>query len=183
MSNWSTMTETFNTSYVSNLNLKLLELYHTAEIYAKCHLTKELLNYDLILGRDILHELGIIFNFENKTVTWQEVSISMKPPNCTAKEFFIIKESRPVHNATKRIKHILDPEYKKIHLITIVMNLNHLKDKYKNSLLKLPQNYEEMFYGTLGKYTGSNYTIELKETHKALSCKAFSYTQDSQTYS
>ena len=59
----------------------------------------------------MLHELGIIFNFESKTITWQEVSISMKPPNCTAKEFFVIKESHPVRIATKKIKQILDAEH------------------------------------------------------------------------
>ena len=35
----------------------LLELNHTAKICAKYHLTDELLNYNLILVRDILHEL------------------------------------------------------------------------------------------------------------------------------
>ena len=55
-----------------------------------------------MIGRDILHKLGIIFNFENKNITWKEVSISMKPPNCTAKEFFVIKESHPVRNETKK---------------------------------------------------------------------------------
>ena len=98
---WSTMAGTFNTTFVTEIILKLPELNHSAEIYAKCHLTDKFLNYDLILGRDILHERGIIFNFENKTITWQEVSISMKLTNCTAKEFFVIKESRPVRNATK----------------------------------------------------------------------------------
>ena len=53
----------------------------------------------------------------------------MKSPNCTAKEFFVIKERRPVKQ--KRIKQILDAEYKKINLKSIIMNLNHLKDKYK----------------------------------------------------
>ena len=79
-------------------------------------MTNKSLNYDLILGRHILHELGIIFNFKNKTITWQEVSSSIKQPNCTAKEFLIIKESRPVRNATKRIKLILDAQYNKINL-------------------------------------------------------------------
>ena len=46
----------------------------------------------------------------------------MKPPNCTAKEFFVIKENRPVQNATKRIKQILDAEYEKINLKTIFMS-------------------------------------------------------------
>ena len=58
----------------------------------------------MTLGRDILNELVLIFNFKHKTITWQEVSISMKPINCTANEFFVIKESCQVQNITKIIK-------------------------------------------------------------------------------
>ena len=97
------MAGTFNTTPLSEIILKLPELNHSAENYAKCHLTDKLLNYNLIRGRDILHKLGIIFNFENKTIIWQEVSISMKPPNCTAKEFFEIKVSRQFQNSNKSI--------------------------------------------------------------------------------
>ena len=61
----------------------------------------------------------------------------MKPPNCTAKEFFVIKESRPVRNATKRIKQILDAEYKKINLKSIIMNLDYLKDKHRNFFIRI----------------------------------------------
>ena len=64
------MVGTFNTTYVTDIILKLPELTHSAEIYAKCNLTNKLLNDDLILDMDILRELGIIFNFENKTITW-----------------------------------------------------------------------------------------------------------------
>ena len=85
-------------------------------------MTNKLLNYDLILGRDILHKLEIIFNFENKTIIWQELSISMKPPNCTVKEFFVINKSHSVRIATKRIKQILDAKYKKNDLKSIIMN-------------------------------------------------------------
>ena len=61
----------------------------------------------------------------------QEFSILMKPPNCMAKEFFAIKESCPISNATKRIKQILDVEYKEINLKSIFMNLNHLRTNIK----------------------------------------------------
>ena len=87
------MAGTFNTDVVTEIILRLPKLKHLAEIYAKCHLTDKALNYDSILGRVILYDLGMILNFENKTISWQEVSISTKPPNCTAKEFFVIKES------------------------------------------------------------------------------------------
>ena len=56
--------------------------------------------------------------------------------NCKGKEFFVIKESRPVRNTTKRIKQILEAEYKKITLKSKVMNLNYEKDKHKDSLLE-----------------------------------------------
>ena len=87
MSKQFTMAGTFNTTFVTEIILKLPELNHSAEIYAKYYLTNKLLYYNLILGRGIVHELGIIFNVKNKTTTWQEVSISIKPPNSTAKFF------------------------------------------------------------------------------------------------
>ena len=59
------MAGTFNTIFVTKIILKLSELNHSVEIYAKCHLTDKLLNYDLIVGRDILHELETIFKFKN----------------------------------------------------------------------------------------------------------------------
>ena len=130
------MAGTFNTIFVIELILKLPKLNHSTEIYAKYYLTNKLLNY---LGKDLLHLLEIIFNFKNETITWQEVSISIKPPNCAAKEIFAIKESRPVRNATKRIKRISDAEYNKINFEAIFRSLKYLKDKRKNSLLELFQ--------------------------------------------
>ena len=53
------------------------------------------------------------------------------------------------------------------------MNLNYLKDKHRNSLLELLQQYKNMFDGTLDKYTGSDYTIELKEDAKPYHAKPF----------
>ena len=71
----STIAGTFNTTSIMELNLKLLELNHFVDVYVKCCLTDKLLNYNLFLGRDMIHELSRIFNFENKTITWEEVLI------------------------------------------------------------------------------------------------------------
>ena len=65
---WSTMAGTFNTTSTMELEIQLPGLYHTTEIYAKCHLIDMIISFNLIIGRDILHELCIIFNLENKTV-------------------------------------------------------------------------------------------------------------------
>ena len=105
----------------------------------------------------------------------------MKPLNCTAKESFVIKESCPVQNATKRIKQILDAEYNNINPKMIIMSLNYLKVKLENSLLELLQKYKNMFDGTLGKYTGSDYTVELEENAKPYHEKPFPLPNHSQT--
>ena len=55
------------------------------------------------------------------------------------------------------------------------MNLKYLKDKHKDSLLELLQKYEIIFDGTLGKYTGSDYTIELREDAKPHHAKNFPF--------
>ena len=56
-----TMAGIFNTYLLVELKLKLPESNHSAKIYAKCNLTDDELNYNLILGSDILHELAMIF--------------------------------------------------------------------------------------------------------------------------
>ena len=66
---WSTKEGTFNTTFVTEITFKLPELNNSVEIYAKYHLTNKLLNYNLIICTDILHKLGIIFNFKNKIIT------------------------------------------------------------------------------------------------------------------
>ena len=53
------------------------------------------------------------------------------------------------------------------------MNSNQLKDKHKDSLLELLQKHEEIFDETLGKYTGSDYSIELKEDAQPYHVKPF----------
>ena len=53
------------------------------------------------------------------------------------------------------------------------MNLKYVKNKHKNPLLELLQKYEEMFDGTLGKYIGSDYTLELQDDAKPYNAKPF----------
>ena len=60
------MAGTLNTSFVKEIIFKLPELNQSAEIYVKYYLSYKLLNYNLILGRNILHKLGIILTTKIK---------------------------------------------------------------------------------------------------------------------
>ena len=44
----------------------------------KCQ--KKLLGYDMIIGLDLIYELGLIINCEEKVVEWQDLKIPMTTP-------------------------------------------------------------------------------------------------------
>ena len=97
-----------------------------AEFYGRnkinCHVSKQKSNYDLIVGRDVLRVIGIILDFANDKIIWEELEIPMKPLDCTKKEHFATSDSVRVHNETQRIKKILDAKYQKANLSGLVHN-------------------------------------------------------------
>ena len=76
---WTTASGVLNTNRKSKIYLELPELSDTLAIHCDVHLAKDLGRYDIILGRDILQELGIILNFKTKEVQHKHVSIPMVP--------------------------------------------------------------------------------------------------------
>ena len=42
--------------------------------------TPSLHHYDMILGHDIMSELGIMLDFKDQTMTWDDLTIHMKDP-------------------------------------------------------------------------------------------------------
>ena len=54
--------------------------YKIGEIIVSCavHVAKTLGNYDIIIGQDLLHELGINIRFNTKTMCWNDVEVDVK---------------------------------------------------------------------------------------------------------
>ena len=61
----------------------------------------------MIIGREILKELGILLNFKDETIEWDEVIIPMKPEDAMPESSFAIKDSSAFDDATERIKKYL----------------------------------------------------------------------------
>ena len=104
------------------------------------------MNYNLIQDSEILQKLGKTFKAKKKTITWQEVSISMKQSNCTAKNLCNQRRSSSL-KWNKKQTNFRSRMYTKINLSSTVISLNHLTVNHKDSLLKLLQKYEKMFDG------------------------------------
>ena len=88
--------------------MKFPEFNPTAEITQTVHVTNTLGNYDLIIGRELLHKLGVDISFSTKTMTWNDVTINMKRPTCTREDSFHAEEELFVSDETDCIAKILD---------------------------------------------------------------------------
>ena len=75
-------------------------------------MTKTLGNYNLIIGRDLLHKLGVDISFSSKTMTWNDVTIDMKLPTCTGEDVFHVEDELFVSDKTDHIAKILNTKYK-----------------------------------------------------------------------
>ena len=70
---WSTANGSFETVAKSSVAFILPELTEQRVVHANVHVTtKRLNNYDMIIGRDLLTELGLRLDFDSKTITWDD---------------------------------------------------------------------------------------------------------------
>ena len=86
----------------------MAEFNPAATISHCAHVTNTLGQYNMIVGRELLHELGIDLHFSTATMHWQHVEVSMKKSTCTIPETFHIAEELFVSEETDRIGKILD---------------------------------------------------------------------------
>ncbi len=88
--------------------------------------------YNLIIGKQSLHDIGAMLDFKEKTITLDEVLLPMRNLNnlqfklsisrALIQNSCLVKEPR---NATKHVVEILDAKYDKADLSSIVKNNAH----------------------------------------------------------
>ena len=89
------------------MNIALPELSNSRTICAHVHVAPKLNEFDMIIGRDLLSELGITLNFKENSIQWDDIEIPMKPEDATAKKHFHVADSPTLDDATECIKLIL----------------------------------------------------------------------------
>jgi hypothetical protein len=88
--------------------------------------------YNLIIGKQTLHDIGAVLDFKEKTITIDEILLPMRNINNLQLKLSISRalkldssfaqEPISTHNATKHIVEILDAKYEKADLPSIVKN-------------------------------------------------------------
>jgi RNase H-like domain found in reverse transcriptase/Reverse transcriptase (RNA-dependent DNA polymerase)/Integrase zinc binding domain len=170
---WTTSAGIFETKYKALAPMIFTELHEGKTITCEAHVAPDLGAYDMIVGREILKELGITLNFKEETVEWDEVVIPMKPENAIPEKHFAIADSASLDDATERIKSILDAKYEPADLNKIVKECIHLSKKEQSELFYLLKKYSCLFDGSLGTWKDEEYNIELKPDAKPYHARAF----------
>ncbi|MGH7974673.1 MAG: hypothetical protein ACREBR_04040, partial [bacterium] len=182
--NWRTLGGVFTTRRKALVKFRLPEFSTKKQIQWKCHVDDKtdpkIARYDMIMGKDLQEELGIVINWQNCTIVWDDVPIAMKKygslhSRTKAKELFqTAMEPESIQHANKRVTRILDAKYEAADLRQVVAKCcSHLSANERSKLLKLLKDYEHVFDGTLGSFRTSPVSLELKKDAKPSHSRAF----------
>ena len=137
-SNWNTKVGSFKTTRTCEINI-MLPAFHEKHIInwtAYVDETNQLSSrYDMIIGRDLISELGMSFRFNDYLMEWDNATISMQNPKIfdldsredIAKEMYMMHD--PDTTEAKRIQAILDAKYCKADLEKITRECEHLNEE------------------------------------------------------
>ena len=79
---WVTACGNFTTTDVASLEFLLPEFSETAYISSDFHVCDHKIGYDMIIGQETLQKLGIILDFKNGEIEWDNMQVEMKSPTC-----------------------------------------------------------------------------------------------------
>ena len=116
---WSTAAGEFKTKGRINLAFKLPELSPTAEVRWDVHVHWGTLNsYNMILGWDILTELGINILFSKQGISCPQFNaeIQMKLVSATSSTHYHVEEQLNIENEAQRLAKVLEAKYKPANL-------------------------------------------------------------------
>ncbi len=133
--------------------------------------------YDLIIDKQTMHDLGVKLDFQEKTITIDEILLPMRnianlqvKPRITRAlrgNTCFAQEPISTHSNTKRVVEILDAEYEKADLPVIIReNCSHLTASDREKLLSVLHRFELLFDGTLGDWKLTPVSFELKKNMK-----------------
>ena len=125
---WRTAAGTFSTRGRTKVKFKFLELREQSLIEWDMHVTPNDMHYDMIIGRDLLTELGIKLDFDNLCIEWKGSEVPMRSIDDNIKKTFFVKDSSSLDEATERIKWILEAKYEPANIDEEIKQCDYLDE-------------------------------------------------------
>jgi hypothetical protein len=179
---WGTSNGTFVTDRVGDIEIFFVEYLASKKV----HLQPDIVEYspgdqppmyDLIIGKQTMHNLGVKLDFQERTITIDKILLPMRnianlqlKPRITRalrENTCFAQEPIGTRSKTKRMVEILDTKYEKADLLAIIReNYSHLTASDREKLLSVLLKFKVVFNGTLGDWKLPPVSFELKEGMK-----------------
>jgi len=177
---WNTKGGTFKTHRTVNCLFALPEFFKHREVKWTMYVdeTNNLSRYDMIIGRDLMSELGIDIKFSTGEILWDNASIPLRDVTCLDEEHIDKLENEiffmedPDTIDAERIQQIVSAKYSPADLQVEVEKLNLLETD-KIQLYNLLSKYNSLFDGTLGVWKSEPVHLELKPDAKPYHSKPY----------
>src|SRR5210317_355464 len=139
--------------------------------------------YDMIIGRDLLQEIGLDFLFSQGLMTWENASVPMKgdeywsSQNIDENELNLSFLQDPDTTEIERIQNILDAKYSPADIREEVHKCTKLNNSEREELLSLLNKYQDLFDGSLGEWQTQPIKIESKPEAKPYHARPYPVPQ------
>ena len=169
---WATKAGSFSTKRKCNIEFTLPAFHENRNITCAAYVDEshhESCSYDMIIGRDLMHSLGINLLFNTAQISWDNAIIHMQSPETLKKDWIDALEQEilfahdPDTTDAERIQDIIESKYCPADLTKIVEECKHLEKTEQKQLLKLLQKFEDLFDGSLGTWKTEPIELELKD--------------------
>ena len=169
---WSTKAGSFKTKRRCEIQFTLPAFHENRTISCNAYVDEShhaSSNYDMIIGRDTMHSLGVNLLFDTAEISWDNAKVHMQPPAslqgdwAEALEEELLYAHDPETTDAERIQDIIESKYCPADLKKIVEECSHLNAEEQRQLLRLLQKFEDLFDGTLGTWKTDPIELELKD--------------------
>jgi hypothetical protein len=137
--------------------------------------------YDMIIGRDLLFNLGIDIKFSSGTLKWEDTKIPMRDFGALRNRqnayhcYYVNDDVVATKQLTKRA--LLDSKYEAIDVSKVVAEQAGLNTCQKAALHALLSKYKGLFNGELGDWDSSPVSIKLQPDAKPFHARAYPVLQ------
>jgi hypothetical protein len=176
---WGTSNGTVITDRVGDIEISFVECL----VSKKVRLQRDIVEYspgdqapiyDLIIGKQTMHDLGVKLDFQEKTITIDKILspirniaiLKLKPRIIRAltENTCFAQEPISTRSANKCMVTMLDAKYEKADLPAIIKeNCSHLTASNREKLLSVLLKFKLLFDGTLGDWKLLPVSFQLKE--------------------